>query len=169
VRLGYTLTEPGRGIDRAFAELAAAVAIEGRRVTGAVQHTERDAAGRLARMELLLLPERMPVDIAQTLGAGARGCRLDPGALEQATEEVARRVAEGADLLIVPRFGEREADGGGFRAAIAAALEAGVAVLVGVSPSWQDAFDAFAGGMAEQVAATPEALRAWAFAGRTDA
>ncbi len=162
MRLGYTLTEAGAGIDAAFAALARTLAAEGRRVAGAVQATERDGAGRLARMELHLLPDFTPVDIAQRLGAHAAGCRLDPGALEQATAAISRRVASGADLLIVPRFGEREADGGGYRDAIAEALIAEVPVLVGVAPSWQTAFDDFAGGAAERLSPRPEALRAWA-------
>ena len=162
MRLGYTLTESGASIDAAFAALARTLAAEGRHVAGAVQVTERDGAGRLARMELHLLPDFTPVDIAQKLGASAAGCRLDPGALEQATEAISRRIGTGADLLIVPRFGEREADGGGYRDAIATALMAEVPVLVGVSPAWQTAFDDFAGGTAERLPPEPGALRTWA-------
>ena len=166
MRLGFVQSAPGGGLDAAFAALAAALGVQGLRVAGAVQRTERTPEGRLAGMELELLPDGPALDIAQKLGAAAAGCRLDPGALEQATEEIARRVEAGADLLIVPRFGEREAEGGGFRAAIAAALERDVPVLVGLAPSWRTAFEAFAGGLAEPVPADPAALRAWALSAR---
>ncbi|MEE4120016.1 MAG: DUF2478 domain-containing protein [Paracoccaceae bacterium] len=162
MRLGVVVSESGGGLDDRFAALAEALGAEGMRVAGAVQRTERDAGGRLAGMKLLLLPEMAPRDIAQRLGAGATGCRLDPGALEQATEEIARRVAAGADILIVPRFGEREAGGGGFRVAIAAAMEAGVPVLVGLSPAWRVAFDGFAGDVAVALPPDPGTLRSWA-------
>ena len=162
MRIGYTLTGPGEGIDATFAALARHLAAEGRRVTGAVQHTARDAEGRLSAMELHLMPEGTAVNLAQDLGTGARGCRLDPGALEQAVQTLSGRLAAGADLLIVPRFGEREAEGRGFRGLIAEALGADIPVLVGVSREAAPAFAAFAGGTAERLAADPDTLHAWA-------
>ncbi len=162
MRLGVVVSESGGGLDDRFAALAEALGVEGLRVVGAVQRTERDAEGRLSGMELRLLPEMAPRDIAQRLGAEAAGCRLDPGALEQATEEIARRVAAGADLLIVPRFGESEAGGGGFRVAIAAAMEASVPVLVGLSPAWRAAFEGFAGDLAVALPPDPGVLCRWA-------
>jgi hypothetical protein len=162
MRIGYTLTGPGEGIDATFAALARRLAAQGLRVTGAVQHTARDAAGRLSAMELHLLPEGTALNLAQDLGAGARGCRLDPGALEQAVHALSARLAAGADLLIVPRFGEREAAGGGFRGLIAEAAGGDVPVLVGVSAAWAAAFADFAGADAERVAASADALDGWA-------
>ena len=88
MRIGYTLTGPRERIDATFAALARRLGDAGWRVTGAVQHTARDAEGRLSRMELHLMPEGTAVNLAQDLGAGARGCRLDPGALEQAVQEL---------------------------------------------------------------------------------
>jgi len=113
-------------------------------------------------MELHLLPEGTAVNLAQDLGAGARGCRLDPGALEQAVHVLSARLAGGADLLIVPRFGEREAAGGGFRDLIAEALGAGIPVLVGVSREAAPAFEAFTDGAGERLEATADRLETWA-------
>jgi hypothetical protein len=162
MHIAYTITRPGDGIDAALAALARNLAAEGVRVTGAVQHTERDEEGRLTKMELHLLPEMTPVNLAQNLGAAAAGCRLDPGQLEQATQTLSDRLAQGADLLIVPRFGEREQQGKGFRDLIADALGAEIPVLVGVGEGTAPAFEDFASGAATRLDLSPEALRAWA-------
>jgi len=162
VRLGYTLTAKGAAIDAAFDALAARLASGGRRVAGAVQATERDAEGRLTGMALRLLPDGPEMDIAQHLGAAAGGCRLDTGKLAAAVQAVSERIDAGADLVILPRFGEREAEGGGFRDAIARALMADIPVLVGVGAGTLPAFLDFAGGAAERVDPAPEALLAWA-------
>ena len=47
--------------------------------------------------------------ISQALGPSARGCRLDAAALEVAVGLVSTRLAEGADLLILNKFGKHEA------------------------------------------------------------
>jgi hypothetical protein len=66
-------------------------------------------------MELTVLPRGPALCISQDLGAGARGCQLDPGALERAVARVDMSLAEDApELLIVNKFGKREAEGHGF-------------------------------------------------------
>ena len=67
----------------------------------------------------------------------------------------------GTRLLIVNKFGKREAEGGGFRPLIAAALERGLPVLVGLGERNAEAFDAFAGDMAETLDPSEAALIAW--------
>jgi hypothetical protein len=113
-------------------------------------------------MDLKVLPDGPIVRISQSLGKEARGCRLDPEALETAVESVLRRLGEGADILIVNKFGKHEAAGRGFRAAIAEALALDIPVLVGLNGMNEDAFQEFTGGLARQVTAEPEAVWDWA-------
>jgi hypothetical protein len=84
-------------------------------------------------MDVEVLPDGPVIRISQSLGPGARGCRLDPSALELAVAAAEARLAEGCDLVIVNKFGKHEAEGRGFRGLIAEALARDVPVLVGVN------------------------------------
>ena len=78
-------------------------------------------------------------------------CRLDSGALQVAAGRVSARLAEGADICILPKFGKQEALGLGFRDVIAEALHEGVPVLIHVPTEQRPEFDAFAGDFAEWI------------------
>ena len=152
-----TITLPGRGeTDRLLAELAARLQGQGVALAGAVQFNLD--CGDDCEMEVQVLPDGPVIGISQTLGPGSQGCRLDAGALETAVAEVAARMA-GARLLIVNKFGKHEAEGRGFRMLIGSALEAGLPVLIGVNAMNMQAFQAFAGEMAEPL--VPAELETW--------
>ncbi|PIE08173.1 MAG: 3-dehydroquinate dehydratase [Rhodobacterales bacterium] len=113
-------------------------------------------------MDVRVLPDGPTIRISQFRGAGARGCRLDPDALEQAVALTEKALAQGGvDLVLVNKFGKHEADGHGFRDAIAMALEADIPVLVGVNKLNQDAFDAFSSGVAQELPARAEDILDW--------
>ncbi|HRK42016.1 MAG TPA: DUF2478 domain-containing protein [Gemmobacter sp.] len=152
-----TMTLPGRGeTDRLLASVAARLQGQGVALAGAVQFNVD--CGDECEMEVQVLPDGPVIGISQSLGPGSQGCRLDAGALETAVAEVAARMA-GARLLIVNKFGKHEAEGRGFRALIAEALAAGVPVLLGVNAMNMQAFQEFAGDLAEPV--LPDTLDAW--------
>jgi len=164
--LGY-VTTPGRGeSDRLMAALAEGLMAEGVRIVGAVQRNlERPGEAR-CDMELCVLSGSGVWRISQRLGPLSRGCRLDPEGLESAVGEVAAALSSGAaaELVIVNKFGKQEIDGRGFRPVIAAALLRDLPVLTAVNAKNLPAFLTFAGGIAEPVAAEPEALRRWCHA-----
>jgi len=108
-----------------------------------------------------VLPDGPVIRISQSLGAGARGCRLDPEALEIAVAAAEARLAAGADLVIVNKFGKHEADGRGFRALIAEAVAAGVPVLVGVNARNAPCLAEFLGADPDRPEPTQEGLDAW--------
>ena len=152
-----TITLPGRGeTDRLLASVAARLQGQGVALAGAVQFNLD--CGDECEMEVQVLPDGPVIGISQSLGPGSQGCRLDAGALEAAVAEVAARMA-GARLLIVNKFGKHEAEGRGFRGLIGSALEGGMPVLIGVNAMNMQAFQAFAGEMAEPV--LPDTLDAW--------
>jgi nucleoside-triphosphatase THEP1 len=132
--------------------VAAALQAEGARVAGVVQVNE----GARGAMDLQVLASLglggELVRISQSLGALSQGCRLDPDGLERAVGLVEARLAAGADLLIVNKFGKQEAAGRGFRPLIGAALAQGVPVLLSVGDGYLAAFDEFAGGMGRALA-----------------
>lgn len=147
--------------DRMLAALAGDLAGAGWRLTGAVQRNLDQGADCACEMELVLLaePGAAPVRISQSLGPGSAGCRLDTGALELAAGRVAARL-DGAELLIVPKFGRQEAVGRGFRDVIAAALLRDLPLLLHVPRQQREAFLGFAGGLAQEL--PPAGLAAWA-------
>ena len=108
-----------------------------------------------------VLPDGAVLRISQDLGPQARGCRLDPAALETAVAMVAASLSSGADLLIVNKFGKHEAEGRGFRSVIAEAVAMDIPVLVGLNALNRPAFETFAEGLAIQLPPEPEALMAW--------
>ena len=155
---------PG-GTGRLLAAAAALLRERGLRLAGTEQVDSARAGRSRCDMDLRLLPDGPLLRISADRGEHARGCRLDPGALEQAALEVARRL-EGADCLIVNRFGKREAEGRGLVPAVAQALERGLPVLVGVGPRDLAAFLAFSGGLSTALPPDPAAAAAWCLEGR---
>ncbi len=162
MRLGFfTYAERGKA-ERLMTGLAEALIRAGRPVAGLVAEPARaETCTRTVR----LLPEGAQINIWQDLGPGATSCRLNPEALEMAVERARRDLdtAPEGTLVLINKFGKHEAtDGGGTRGLIAAALEAGLPVLVPVPESALAAFMAFAGPYSAEIAADPAALAAFA-------
>ena len=151
MRLAY-VTLQGRGrTDALIAEVAALLMGDGIRLAGTVQSNHERPDRRKCDMDLAVLPDGPIVRISEDRGSLARGCILDSGALEQTVMAVQRRL-DGAELLIVNKFGKREAEGKGLVPVIAEALHRGLPVLIGVNGLNLAAFLTFAG---EDVCALP--------------
>ena len=154
---------PGRGdTDLILAGLAADLMARGLRLCGTVQINSGRADAGPCDMDVRVLPEGPVLRISQDLGPAARGCRLDPEALEAAVALVSARLDAGADLLIVNKFGKHEAEGRGFRDVIAEAMARDVPVLVGLNGLNRAAFEDFAAGLATHLPPEPAALARWA-------
>ena len=161
MEIAYVKADGPGGLDGLLAELAQMLANDGLRTAGVVQiNTDRGDCNP-CDMDVRVLPDGPDIRISQTLGAGAKGCRLDPSALEEAVGRVMGRLSLQTDVLLVNKFGKHEADGRGFREPIATALSLGIPVICGVNGLNRDAFLDFAGDLAVQVAPDPAALRDW--------
>ncbi len=155
---------PGRGAtDALLAEAVTRIRARGIVPAGTVQTNSPCAGREKCDMDIHVLPDGPVLRISQDLGLHARGCRLDSAALESAVAEAARRLDDAA-LLVVNKFGKQEAEGRGFVPVIAAALDRGLPVLVGVNALNLPAFETFAGGLAEALPAEPAAIADWAAA-----
>jgi len=86
---------------------------------------------------------------------------LNPAALETAVGLVAASLQEGADVMIVNKFGMHEAEGRGFRSLIADALSDGIPVLVGLNALNLPAFMDFSQGLATGLPCESAALTEW--------
>lgn len=160
MHLGY-VSLSGRGrTDACLAAAAAQLAAEGVALAGCVQSAPADCDAHPCDMDLRVLPAGPDLRISQTLGAEARGCRLDGAVVEQAAVLTAGRL-DGAALLIVNKFGKLEAAGRGFVPVIAEALDRGLPVVVGVNAQNLPAFLDFAGGLARELPPEVAAVRGW--------
>lgn len=153
---------PGRGdVDLLMTGLARTLQADGLRVCGTVQiNSERPDDGP-CDMDVQVLPDGPVIRISQSLGKASRGCRLDPDALESAVGLVGARLAAGADVLIINKFGKHEAEGRGFRDLIAEAIGREIPVLVGLNRLNAPAFHEFSGGLAVELPARAADLAAW--------
>lgn len=161
MQIGY-LTLTGRGeTDACLAAAVQRLEARGLRLCGTVQTNTERCDRPVCDMDVRVLPDGPVIRISQDLGAGARGCRLDGDALETAVTAVAARL-DGAALLVVNKFGKQEATGRGLVPVIAAAVERGLPVLLGVNGLNLPAFLEFAGGAAQPLPPDPAALADWA-------
>ncbi|MFV0476509.1 MAG: DUF2478 domain-containing protein [Parahaliea sp.] len=167
MKLAY-VTVQGRGrIDQLLAQAAEGLQAAGVVLAGTVQtNIERDDR-RLCDMDLQLLPNGPVVRISVDRGPEARGCRLDAGVLEDSVLWLSQNL-DGAQLLIVNKFGIQEASGRGLVPVIAEALSRNLPVLVGVNGLNLPRFLDFAADLAELLEPEPEAVIRWGLAARQE-
>jgi hypothetical protein len=154
----------GKGLtDACLVEAVALMQARGLRLAGTVQSNPQRADRPRCDMDVHVLPDGPVLRISEDRGPEARGCRLDAGVLEAAVAATLDRL-DGADLLVVNKFGKQEAEGRGFVPVIAKAMARDLPVLVGVNPLNHGAFHAFTGGLAQDLVPEPAAIVAWASA-----
>lgn len=164
MRIAYVSLQ-GRGrTDQLIAEVADRLTASGLRLAGTVQSNHERPDRKKCDMDLRVLPDGPVVRISEDRGELARGCILDSGALEQTVHEVERRL-DGADILIVNKFGKREAEGKGLAPVIAEALHRGLPVLVGVNGLNLAALLSFAEEDIQGLPTNAEAVADWCLAG----
>jgi len=162
MRLAYVRSNRRGETDRLLSELAEALQAEGVALSGVVK--DQDYASRHANgcdMKLRVLPGGPVIKITQDLGDGSDACRLDATALTSAVSQVEADPMARTELFILNKYGPEERAGRGFCAAMAAALERGIPVIVGVGGASEPDFLRFAGGLAEALPDDMEQLKAW--------
>jgi hypothetical protein len=157
--LAAVIYQSGFPVDTFMAAVVGGLQAEGMRVGGAVQLNAGSTACSVMSLQNLATGERF--GISQQLGSYARGCRLDPLGLATATAQLEAATMEGLELLVLNKFGKAEAEGGGLRGVLARALECGVPVLTAVRSPYTDAWLAFHGGLATELAPCRETTLDW--------
>ncbi len=165
MRLGYVVPGESMTADTVLVQVAQSLLAKGLRVAGAIQHNHGAASNGRCHMDLEILTGAKVVRISQDLGPHARGCRLDPGALEEAVGQVIEALGAGSagrpDILLVNKFGKQEIEGRGFRPAIGAAMAGDIPVFVIVPSASLAAFKTFTEGMGEAVEGNAEEIADW--------
>ncbi|BBF92335.1 hypothetical protein BLTE_10200 [Blastochloris tepida] len=151
----------GDHADRLLADIASRLRREGARLAGVVQHNELHPERHRCDMTLCDLSSGRLIRITQNLGRDSQGCRLDTAALEDAAGLVETAVRAGADMLVLNRFGKREAEGRGLSGALALAIDRDIPVLVGLNRTNEDSWDAFTGSLALSLPPDGDSVLAW--------
>ncbi len=161
MNIAFTMA-PGKGdTDHLLQTLAERLNQQGFRTSGTVQFNTARAVDGPCDMDIKILPDGPVMRISQELGPGARGCRLDPEALDKAVLAVEASLLQKPDYLIINKFGRHEAEGRGFRSLIAEALTQDLPVLVGLNVLNEQAFHDFTEGLAVKLPPNLDALLEW--------
>lgn len=132
---------------------------EGHRAVGLVQlgHHCLDTP----QLSAVLLHTGEELQLFQNLGACAAGCRLDVGQLLDAGAQIAHAIDEGADVLIVNRFGRQEREGKGLSWLIDRAMSADIPVVIAVPKARFADWIKFSDGMSVKLRCGRDALDSW--------
>ena len=145
--------------DRILREFASKLKADGYRAVGLVQLSHHCIDGPQLSAMLVHTGEELP--LFQGLGTCSSGCRLNVGQLLDAGAQIAGAIDQGADLVIVNRFGRQECEGKGPYYLVERALSADIPVVIAV-PSHRFAdWIRFADGMSVKLRCHREALEAW--------
>jgi nucleoside-triphosphatase THEP1 len=132
----------------------------GRRVRGLTMSYPDGRDSCHGAMVLVDLDTGTEYSVSQPLGRESTGCRADPQGFARASEVLRRALSEGADLVIVNRFGKLEAEGGGFRAELLDIISSDLPLLTAVSANHLAAWNDFTGG-ATVLPPDEDAVLAW--------
>lgn len=145
----------------AFEALVRLCRDRGLSLAGVLQHQICATPDRRCDVELEDLTTGHRTKIFEDRGAGAGGCRLDEGALAEATALVEGNLEGGADLLVLNKFGKAECSGGGLVDLMANAFDRGIPSIIGVPKSNLDAWRKFAGDFAVELSDDISEIGRW--------
>lgn len=114
-----------------------------------------------ADLSATLMPTGEQLRLHQDLAHTTAGCRLDLKQLTSVGDRIARTLDEGADILIVNRFGRQERGGKGLAHLVERALGADIPVVIAVPSHHFADWISFAGGMTVKLRCDRESLDAW--------
>lgn len=130
-------------------------------LAGAVQSVEKIDDACCSPLSLMDVGSDRVVGISQDLGRHSSGCRLDQRGLAEAGGIISRAIADGADLVVINKFGKAESEGHGLLSCFAEAVTAGIPVLTAVREPFIADWQAFHGGMAVALPPEHKAILDW--------
>ncbi len=148
-------------IQKLLARFAERRSREGLRVAGMIEEPAADPDCICGALVLRDAASGTLIPITQNLGPGSTACRLDSAGLAAACQAAVQSIDQGADLVVLSKFGKIEAEGGGLLDAFRAAAEAGIPCLTGVAPPFAALFLDYAGGFSQWIEPGDSALERW--------
>ena len=146
--------------DRLISGFVADLRRAGCRTVGVVQRG-RSCRSEEPRLGVTMLPDGELVGLALDDEPASGGCRLDPDRLARLSTRLAAAIDDGADLVIINRFGRAEAEGKGLIELIPQALDADIPVLIAVPEQRFAARIRFSEGMNVRLPCRHDALERW--------
>jgi hypothetical protein len=147
--------------DAAITDAVARLQRDGFDVRGLLQEGTEGSTSGCATLFLEDIGSGRRVEIFQNRGRETRGCRLDASGLAEAAAWLREAIESRPEVLVLNRFGRQEAEGGGLGDEIAAAVVAGIPVIVPVNEMLLPEWDAFSGGTHERMPADPDKVVQW--------
>lgn len=157
--LAALVYDDGEDPDAVLHDFATRLAAQGHRAVGLVQYGRH--RHDVPEIAVRLVHNGVEVPLLQQLGRHATGCRLDIGQLLAAGAQIAGALNDGADVLIINRFGKLEREGKGLIYLIEQALGAEIPVVIAVHRQGFPAWIKFADGMSVRLDCNAQALEAW--------
>ncbi|MDJ0932954.1 MAG: DUF2478 domain-containing protein [Breoghania sp.] len=152
--------EPRQDVDTLLSDVAAA--LSGFRMASVVQIGGKNEGCDVKTMALKSVRDGWGIRILEERGEQARGCRLSPHAITEVVARLERELADGADMLIVNRFGRSESESYGLRRVFERAVINGVPVPTAVRSDYMAAWAEFHDGLGRTLPREGEAVIAWA-------
>lgn len=112
-------------------------------------------------MEVEELSSHFILQLAEDRGKQPQGCRVDPEAVQEAAALIAASFRNAPELLIVNKFGQLEAEGGGLSDVISDAVDQGIPVIVGVPERHLASWRCFTSGLAEEASLDSPRIQQW--------
>jgi hypothetical protein len=151
----------GFDIDRFLSDVITRLRQDPIRLAGVIQKIGSENTQSPRNLLLHGLRGGWELPILQDRGHGARGCRLDAGALAEAAARLDTAFSEPIDLLVINRFGRAESEGHGLRNIFERAAADGIPLLVGVREDYEDVWKAFHGGLGTELYPESAAVLRW--------
>ncbi len=145
--MGVLRLDSAQPVDAVMENVARKVQRNGTKLVGYLQRETAIPGNCCSRIYLENVNSAAQYSISQSLGPGSKGCRLDPQGLADAAGHILTEVENAAELLILNRFGKGEAEGGGFRSVIEAALLRDIPVLIAAREPYLEDLRLFADGL----------------------
>jgi hypothetical protein len=157
--LAALVYEPDEDPDRILRDFATDLNRRGCRAVGLVQlgHDRPDTT----QLSALLVHTGEKLSLFHDLRTWAKGCRIDVGQLLQAAGRISEEIDQGADVVIVNRFGQEEREGKGLACLIERALSADIPVVIAVPGHRFADWIKFVNGMSVKLPCNRDALDAW--------
>lgn len=133
----------------------------GRRIRGLIQDKAPYGRDGTWRRALFDIDSGQCFRIAQQLGTGSVSCSLDTGEMAEASGVLRRALADGAELVVVNRYGEQEVGGHGFAAEMLDVMASGMPLLTVVSDRYLADWRRFTGDAAVELPPRREAVDDW--------
>ena len=147
--------------DRLLLDFTEDLRHSGVRTAGLVQLDKRTGQSGDSEIRTVVLSSGEVVPLAHDRNLGATGCGLDCGQLARIGKLVEAAIHEGADLVVINRFGKLEAKGKGLIELIQQAAEADLPVLIAVPEHRFEGWIKYSAGMSVRLPCRRAALDRW--------